>query len=91
MTLSIYNRYKTHLSYGTVFQASLLDAGSFSRYENITDSLLSGSQGEVRNLPIQMDVNFDTGNVTNGALSANTSSDTWVVVFDGKIQSGDLD
>ncbi len=65
--------------------------GSFSRYDNITDSLLSGSQSEVRNLQVQMDVNFDTGNITNGALSANTSSDTWVAVFDGKIQSGDLD
>ena len=38
-----------------------------------------------------MDINFDTGNVTNGALSANTPNDTWVAVFDGQIQAGDLD
>ena len=38
-----------------------------------------------------MDVNFDTGNVSNGALSANTPNDTWVAVFDGQIQAGDLE
>ena len=65
--------------------------GSFSRYETINDSLISGSQGAVSNLAVQMDVNFDTGNVTNGALSANTPNDTWVAVFDGQIQAGDLD
>lgn len=65
--------------------------GSFSRYETINDSLLSGSQGVVSNLAVQMDVNFDTGNVSNGALSANTPNDTWVAVFDGQIQAGDLD
>lgn len=65
--------------------------GSFSRYETINDSLLSGTQGAVSNLAVQMDVNFDTGNVTNGALSANTPNETWVAVFDGQIQAGDLD
>jgi len=65
--------------------------GSFARYESINDSLLSGSQGAVSNLAVQMDVNFDTGNVSNGALSANTPTDTWVAVFDGQIQAGDLD
>ncbi len=38
-----------------------------------------------------MDVNFDTGNVTNGAFSANTPNETWVAVFDGTIEAGDLD
>jgi len=65
--------------------------GSFHQYGRVSDSLLSGSAGLVTNLQIQMDVNFETGNVTNGALSANTPADTWVAVFDGKIQSGDLE
>ena len=65
--------------------------GSFARYETINDSLISGSQGAVSNLAVQMDINFDTGNVTNGALSANTPNDTWVAVFEGQIQAGDLD
>lgn len=65
--------------------------GSFERYDVINDSLLSGTRGAVTNLAVQMDVNFDTGDVSNGALSANTPNDTWVAVFDGQIQAGDLD
>lgn len=64
--------------------------GTFSRYGTITDSLLSGSSA-VSNLQVQMDMNFESGNVTNGALSANTTNDTWVAVFDGQISEGDLD
>jgi len=70
--------------------AVIAKTGTF-RYENVTDSLLSSSVGTVNNLRVQMDVNFESGNVTNGALSANTKTDTWVAVFDGKITSGDLD
>ena len=65
--------------------------GSFSRYETIVDSLISGSVGPASNLQVQMDMNFDTGDVTNGALSVNTPEETWVAVFDGKFESGDLD
>ncbi len=63
--------------------------GTFSRYDHVSDSMLNGSS-PVKNLHVQMDVNFESGDVTNGALSANTSADTWVAVFDGKIKSGDL-
>jgi hypothetical protein len=65
--------------------------GTFSRFDTITDSLLSSSAGAVNNLHVQMDVNFESGSVTNGALSANTSNETWVAVFDGNIVAGDLD
>ena len=65
--------------------------GSFSRYENISDSLLSASAGTANNLQVQMDINFESGAVSNGALSANTPNETWVAVFDGQITSGDLD
>ena len=65
--------------------------GTFSRYENISDSLLSATAGTASNLQVQMDVNFDSGAVSNGALSANTPNETWVAVFDGQITSGDLD
>lgn len=63
--------------------------GTF-RYENVANTLLSSSAGQVNNFKVQMDVNFESGNVTNGALSANTSSDTWIAVFDGAIKSGNL-
>lgn len=78
----------------TTYEASSLDSvlarSGTAQYNTVIDSLVSGSQGPVSNLAIQMDVNFDNGNVTNGALSANTPSDTWIGVFDGKVQNGDL-
>lgn len=64
-------------------------AGSFT-YTN-THDLTTSSLGAVSNLNIQMDVNFATGNVTNGVLEAFTPNDKWVAVFDGAIIAGDLD
>jgi len=78
----------------TTYESSSIDSvlarSGTAQYNTVVDSLVSGSQGPVSNLAIQMDVNFDSGNVTNGALSANTSRDTWIGVFDGKVQNGDL-
>jgi hypothetical protein len=65
--------------------------GTLSRYSHLSDSLLSSSAGLVKNLQVQMDVNFSSGAVTNGALSANTPNETWVAVFDGNITAGELD
>ena len=60
------------------------------RYDNVVDSLTSGNQGSVSNLDVQMDVDFNTGAVTNGSILANTSTDTWIGVFDGQVENGDL-
>ncbi len=65
--------------------------GTFNRFNNVSDSLVAASAGALSNLKIQMDVNFSDGVVTNGALSANTTNETWVAVFDGTIKNGDLD
>jgi len=65
--------------------------GTFNRYDNVSNSLLSATAGTASNLQVQMDVNFESGAVSNGALSANTPNETWVAVFDGQITSGDLD
>ncbi len=77
-------------AYGASSPESVLARSGTVQYNTVVDSLVSGSQGPVSNLAIQMDVNFDTGHVTNGALSANTPGDTWIGVFDGKVQNGDL-
>ncbi len=78
----------------TTYESSSADIVSAKtgtiRYDNVVDSLSSGSQGGVSNLDVNMDVNFDSGAVSNGVLSANTSSDTWVGLFDGQVQNGDL-
>jgi hypothetical protein len=77
-------------AYGASSAESVLARTGTAQYNTVVDSLVSGSQGAVTNLAVQMDVNFDTGNVSNGALSANTPTDTWIGVFDGKVQNGDL-
>ncbi len=77
-------------AYGASSAESVLARTGIVQYDTVLDSLVSGSQGVVSNLSVQMDVNFDTGNVSNGALSANTPTDTWIGVFDGKVQNGDL-
>ncbi len=77
-------------AYGASSPESVMARSGTAQYDTVVDSLVSGSQGAVTNLAVQMDVNFDTGNVSNGALSANTPADTWVGVFDGKVQNGDL-
>lgn len=60
------------------------------RYENMVGSLAQSNMGAVSNVAVQMDVNFDNGAVTNGAVSANVPGYTWAGVFDGQVQSGDL-
>jgi hypothetical protein len=77
-------------AYGASSAESVLARSGTAQYDTVVDSLVSSSQGAVSNLSVQMEVNFDTGNVSNGALSANTPSETWVGVFDGKVQNGDL-
>ncbi len=77
-------------AYGASSPESVMARTGTAQYNTVVDSLVSGSQGAVTNLAVQMDVNFDTGSVSNGALSANTPTDTWIGVFDGKVQNGDL-
>jgi len=79
----------------TVYETSPMDSVSTKtgtvQYNQVVDSIMGSSQGNVTNLGVDMNVDFDSGNVSNGVLSANTNSDTWVGLFDGQIQNGDLE
>nr|CAA6821282.1 MAG: FecR family protein [uncultured Thiotrichaceae bacterium] len=61
------------------------------RYDNMVDSLSQSTMGTVSNLAVQMDVNFNDGSVTNGTLSAQVPDHTWVAIFDGQVNNGQLD
>lgn len=61
------------------------------QYNHVVDSLTSSSSGNVSNLDVDMNVNFDSGTVSNGVISANTNTDTWVGLFEGQVQNGDLE
>lgn len=60
------------------------------RYDNRVDSLAQSNMGKVANLVVQMDVDFGSGAVSKGAISANVPNHTWVGVFDGQVSNGKL-
>jgi hypothetical protein len=59
-------------------------------YDNMVDSLAQSSMGKVSNLAVQMDVDFGSGQVSKGLISANVPNHTWIGVFDGKVSNGKL-
>ena len=59
-------------------------------YTNTIDSLAQSSMGAVSNVAVQMDVDFASGQVSNGAISAHVPDHTWIGVFDGKVSGGKL-
>ena len=47
-----------------------------------------GSGGDISNLTAGMDVNFDTGEISNGTLQVLAGNQAWSVDFDGLVQHG---
>jgi len=60
------------------------------RYDTAVDGLAQSSMGTVSNMAVQMDVDFTSGQISNGAISAQVPDHTWVGVFDGQISNGKL-
>jgi hypothetical protein len=60
------------------------------RYDNMVDSLAQSNMGKVSRLAVQMDVDFGSGAVSNGTLSAQVPNHTWIGVFDGQVTNGKL-
>ncbi len=48
----------------------------------------SGSAGEINSLLATMDVNFDTGSITNGSLQVNVADQAWAIDFVGSVNGG---
>ena len=61
------------------------------RYGNMMGGLAQSNMGAVSNVDVQMDVDFGDGSISNGALSARVPDHTWVAVFDGQVNDGQLD
>ena len=59
-------------------------------YGSLVDSLAQSSMGKVSNLAVQMDVDFGSGRVSKGLISANVPDHMWVGVFDGQVTNGKL-
>ena len=48
----------------------------------------NGSAGEISSLLAAMDVNFDTGSITNGSLLVNVADQAWAIDFFGSVNVG---
>ena len=59
-------------------------------YTNTIDSLANSTMGKVSNVSVNMDVDFGSGQVNNGTISARVPDHTWIGVFDGKVSGGKL-
>lgn len=59
-------------------------------YDTMINSLAQSSMGKVSNLSVNMDVDFSSGQVSNGTLSAQVPEHTWIGVFDGQVTNGKL-
>ncbi|MDD9958450.1 MAG: FecR domain-containing protein [Gammaproteobacteria bacterium] len=66
--------------------------GNHSYRTGLASSFIGGgSAGDVHTLLAGMDVNFDTGGISNGSLQVGVADQAWSVAFDGAINSGTVD
>jgi hypothetical protein len=59
-------------------------------YNNMIDSLAQSTMGKVTNLSVNMEVDFNSGQISKGTLSAQVPEHTWIGVFDGQVTNGKL-
>jgi hypothetical protein len=59
-------------------------------YDHMVDSLAQSNMGKVSNLAVQMNVDFGSGQVSKGIISANVPDHTWIGIFDGQVSNGKL-
>ena len=66
--------------------------GSHSYATGIASSFIgSGNAGEISSLTAGMDVNFDTGAISNGSLQVQVADQAWSVDFSGAVMNGAVD
>lgn len=60
-------------------------------FTNIEQHSIESSNGEINNLAISMNINFDTSRVSQGQISFNDNTGEWFAAMDGVVQQGELD
>lgn len=78
------------ISYQGTPKTILEQRSGSANYNHILASSVQSSMGSVSQLKVGMNINFDSGKVTNGQISANVPDHTWQGQFDGQLSSGDL-
>lgn len=78
------------ISYQGTPKTILEQRSGSATYSHLLASSAQSSMGTVSQLKVGMNINFDSGKVTNGQISANVPNHTWQGQFDGQLSSGDL-
>lgn len=78
------------ISYQSTPKTILEQRSGSVRYEHMTASSVRSSMGEVKNLKVGLDVDFNSGKVSNGQVSADVPNHTWQGQFDGQVSNGSL-
>lgn len=78
------------ISYQGTPKTILEQRSGSATYNHILASSVQSSMGTVSQLKVGMNINFNSGKVTNGHISAQVPDHTWQGQFDGQLSSGDL-
>lgn len=60
-------------------------------FSNVEQYSIESSQGEINNVSISMNINFNTSRVSQGQLSFNDNTGEWFAAMDGVVEQGELD
>ncbi|GAA6170984.1 hypothetical protein NBRC116592_06540 [Colwellia sp. KU-HH00111] len=60
-------------------------------YQNVTDSAINSSAGQVSNFAMNMSIDFDNGSVPSGSLSFSDAQGEWFAAYSGLINVDRLD
>lgn len=78
------------ISYQGTPKTILEQRSGSARYDHLLASSAQSSMGDVSHLKVGLSVDFNSGKVTNGQISAEVPDHTWQGQFDGQLSNGDL-
>ncbi|TXH67859.1 MAG: hypothetical protein E6Q83_16365 [Thiothrix sp.] len=78
------------ISYQGTPKTILEQRSGSANYNHVLASSVQSSMGAVSQLKVGMHIDFDSGKVSNGQISADVPDHTWTGAFDGQLSSGDL-
>lgn len=78
------------ISYQSTPKTILEQRSGSALYHHMLASSAQSSMGEVSHLKVGLDVDFNSGKITHGQISAEVPDHTWQGQFDGQLSAGDL-
>lgn len=78
------------ISYQGTPKAVLEQRSGSAHYDHLLASSVQSSMGEVSKLKVGMNIDFNSGKITEGKISAEVPHHTWQGQFNGQLSAGDL-